>query len=42
MEKLKRVKERLEDELNEIKRRHTEEIKTIREQQMSGATDKNN
>ena len=41
-EKMRKLKEKLEAELAELKQRQSEEIKTIRSQQLGGATDKHN
>lgn len=42
LEKIRREKEKLEAELAETKRKSSEEIKSIRELQMSSASDKYN
>jgi hypothetical protein len=42
VERLRREKEKLEADLAETKRKSSEEIKSIRELQMSGASDKYN
>jgi hypothetical protein len=41
-DRIKKEKERVDEEIIEVKRRSSEEIKIIREQQLGGATDKNN
>lgn len=41
-EKIKKNKEKLDIDISELRVKHSEEIKTIREQQLGGATDKHN
>lgn len=41
-ERIKKLKEKLEAEIAELRQKQSEEIKVIREQQLSGATDKHN
>ena len=39
---MKKLNEKLEADIASIKQKHSEEVKVIREQQLSGATDKHN
>lgn len=42
LERIKKIKEKLDADMAELRQKHSEEIKAIREQQLSGATDKHN